>query len=89
MNGKALIQTRPEGYVVVWFEDCTSTPLRNFGWWRSAAYDFREYINHTLAGSDKFERQIRGWADTYKPEDRYSYPEIREKGGVTLRKQKQ
>lgn len=60
------------GYVVVWFEDHTATPLRAF-FSPGAASEFRDMVND-YANPDK-ERRIKGLAATYDPKKVYTYPE--------------
>lgn len=60
------------GYVVVWFEDHKSTPLRAF-FSPGAALEFRDMVND-YAKPDK-ERRIKALADTYDPTKVYNYPE--------------
>lgn len=88
MNHTAVIDyNRPEGYVVCWTDEFGNKPLRNFGDYKSAAIEFRDYINRRLLLTDDAELRIKGWIKSYDPERLYSYPEI--KGDtVTLKKQK-
>jgi hypothetical protein len=60
------------GYVVVWFENSRSTPLRAF-FSPGAALEFRDMVND-YDKPDK-ERRIKGLADTYNPTKVYNYPE--------------
>lgn len=60
------------GYVVVWFENYTTTPLRAFES-PGAALEFREMVNN-YAKPDK-ERRIKGLAASYDPKKVYYYPE--------------
>lgn len=86
--GKAVIEAvAGVGYVVKWFEDGSVSPLRNFGDYHSAAIEFRDYINNKMAMTDKLDKRVRGWAETYDPKEKYTYPDIRQSGEVTLRKQ--
>lgn len=85
---RAIIKRCEEGYVAVWHEGYDNIKLRNFGNYRSAAYDFCQYINNRLALTDKLITRINGFAASYNPEDRYTYPEISPNGSLTLRKQK-
>lgn len=92
---RAYIDTTPQGYVV---KVAITSPvdiievkaLRNFGDYKSAAIEFRDFINHGFAGTPaELERHINGWAKTYNPADLYTYPVIDQmKTNVTLRKQK-
>lgn len=60
------------GYVVVWFENCTATPLRAF-FSPGAAWEFRKMIeNYTKP--DK-ERRLKALAASYDPGKVYNYPE--------------
>lgn len=60
------------GYVVVWFENYTATPLRAF-FSPGAAWEFRKMIeNYTKP--DK-ERRIKALAASYDPGKVYNYPE--------------
>lgn len=63
-------------------------PLRNFGDYRSAAMEFRDYINHCKLDADKLRRQVRLWANTYKPDVLYTYPTILKNGNIALIKQR-
>lgn len=91
---KANIQTVPDGYVVmVTIYDANGNrdtmPTRCFGEYKSAAIEFRNFINDNNIEPDKFERQIKLWAKSYDPAVKYSYPEINDnKTRITLRKQK-
>lgn len=81
---KADIRTVHEGYVV-WATitnqngDSDHMPLKCFGWYQSAAIEFRDFINHGNMDADKLERQVRLWAQNYDPSKLYTYPEINEK----------
>lgn len=90
---KANIKTTPNGYVV-WATitdqngDSDHKPLKCFGWLKSAAIEFRDFINHGNMTADKLERSVRLWAQNYDPTVLYTYPEINEKKTmVKLRKQ--
>lgn len=54
-------------------------PLKCFGWYKSAAMEFRNFINHGNTPADKLERQVKLWAQNYDPSKLYTYPEINEK----------
>ena len=83
---KAWIDNRKGvGYVVMWTDGYTHTPLRNFGQMQSAAMEFRNWLNR--CSDERLPRWIKLWADTYKPEDKYSYPEFTT-SRPTLRRQK-
>lgn len=83
---KAWIDNRKGvGYVVMWTDCYTHTPLRNFGQMQSAAMEFRNWLNR--CSDERLPRWIKLWADTYKPEDKYSYPEFTT-SRPTLRRQK-
>ena len=83
---KAWIDNRKGvGYVVMWTDGYTHTPLRNFGQMLSAAMEFRNWLNR--CSDERLPRWIKLWADTYKPEDKYSYPEFTT-SRPTLRRQK-
>lgn len=60
------------GYVVVWFENSRSTPLRAF-FSPGAALEFRDMVND-YNKPDK-ERRIKALADSYDPTKVYYYPE--------------
>lgn len=91
---KANVFTRPEGYVVIAIihdvnGNRESIPTKCFGAYKSAAMEFRDFINDNNVEPDKFERQVRQWAKSYDPDVKYTYPEINDKRTmVTLRKQK-
>lgn len=83
---KAWIDNRKGvGYVVMWTDGYTHTPLRNFGQMLSAAMEFRNWLNR--CSDERLPRWIKLWADTYKPEDKYRYPEFTT-SRPTLRRQK-
>lgn len=63
------------GYVVMVSEGITHKPLRNFGDYYSAAMEFRNWINQCT--DERLERWIKGWAETYNPAAKYTYPEWR------------
>lgn len=91
---KANVSTMPEGYVVIaticdangnW----ESMPTRCFGDYKSAAMEFRNFINDNNIEPDKFERQVRQWTKSYDSNVKYTYPEINDKRTIViLRKQK-
>lgn len=83
---KAFIENTKDGYVVMWTENYVTRPLRCFGDYYSAAMEFRNYLNNE--GWERKERQIEGWAKTYDPTAKYSYPEFSIRAGIILRKQK-
>lgn len=60
------------GYVVVWFENHISTPLRAF-FSPGAALEFRNMVND-YTKPDK-ERLIKALAASYNPTEIYYYPE--------------
>lgn len=60
------------GYVVVWFENSRSTPLRAF-FSPGAALEFRDMVND-YNKPDK-ERRIKALIDSYDPTKVYYYPE--------------
>ena len=74
------------GYVVCWIEERHNRPLRNFGQMQSAAFEFRNWLNRCT--DERLPRWIRLWADTYNPNDKYSYPAFSDNNRPTLRKQK-
>lgn len=74
------------GYVVIWFENYQSYPLRNFGYYQSAAIEFAKMVND-YAKDDK-ERRIKGLIESYDPTVSYSYPEPTTVGIAKLTKQK-
>lgn len=80
---KADVRTIQEGYVV-WATitdhngNSDHMPLKCFGWYKSAAMEFRNFINHGNVPADKLERQVKLWAQNYDPSKLYSYPEINE-----------
>lgn len=80
---KANIHTAPHRFVV-WATitnqngDSDFMPLKCFGWYRSAAIEFRDFINHGNMSADKLERQVKLWAQNYDPAKLYTYPEINE-----------
>lgn len=81
----------PEGYVVwakiTYNEPGDETmPLRNFGNYRSAAMEFRNFINDGNADPDKLERLVRGWGRSYDQNVRYSYAKINDKGTIIILK---
>ena len=69
---KATKQTTDKGYVVYLLENHTCTPLRNFGWYQSAAIEFCNIINNFEweHKDDTLER----WKNTYNPNELYTYP---------------
>jgi len=73
------------GYVVVWKEEYDVKPLKCFGDYQSAAIEFCNILNNKFL--EKKYSQISMWAASFKPEDKYTYPEFK-KSGVELRKQK-
>ena len=90
---KANIHTAPHGFVV-WATitnqngDSDHVPLKCFGWMKSAAMEFRDFINNNSMDVDKLERQVKLWAQGYDPTKLYTYPEINEKKTmVNLKKQ--
>ena len=74
------------GYVVCWLENRTNTPLRNFGQMQSAAIDFRNWLNNCT--DERLGRWIRLYADTYKSEEKYSYPIFTGNNRPTLKRQR-
>lgn len=88
MNHTAIIDyNRKEGYVVCWTEGYELQPLRNFGDWKSAAIEFRDYINHSTG--DSLPKQIAHWRKTYDPNTLYAYPHKTSLGMIITPKQKQ
>lgn len=77
---------RGVGYVVCWLENRTNTPLRNFGQMQSAAIEFRDWLNQCV--DERLPRWVRLYADTYKPSEKYYYPELKENNRPVLRRQK-
>lgn len=71
------------GYVVVWFENHISTPLRAF-FSPGAAWEFRNMVND-YAKPDK-ERRIKALAASYDPNKTYYYPEPTTFGIARLKK---
>jgi len=61
--------------------------LRNFGEYKSAAMEFRNFINDNDIDADTLERKIRGWSQTYDPKKLFTYPVIRDRKTVTLKRQ--
>lgn len=82
----AFIQTTKDGYIVMWKQDSVAVPLRCFGDYRSAAMEFRDYLNNEEW--KRKEQQIRIWAASYNPAVKYSYPEYSAKSGIALKRQK-
>lgn len=91
---KANVSTMPEGYVVIaTIYDANgnweSMPTMCFGDYKSAAMEFRNFINDNNIEPDKFERQVRQWTKSYDSNVKYTYPEINDKRTIViLRKQK-
>lgn len=90
---KADVRTTSNGYTV-WATitdqngDCDHMPLKCFGWYKSAAIEFRDFINSNNMEADKLERSVKLWAHNYDPTVLYTYPEINEKKTmIKLRKQ--
>lgn len=71
------------GYVVVWFENHISTPLRAF-FSPGAAWEFRNMVND-YAKPDK-ERRIKRLAASYTPTEVYYYPEPSKIGIAKLKR---
>lgn len=90
---RADVKTEPCGYVV-WghISDTNGNiehyPLRNFGEYRSAATEFRDYINRPKIDYDKLLREVRKWATSYNPETLYTYPTILKSGAIALIRQR-
>ena len=90
---RAEVRDCPEGFVVVvyptWEEQIDlGVDLRLiggcakcacFGWWRSAAMEFCQYLNR-LGPPDRRNLKLRGWIGSYDPEVKYQYPEFNAKG---------
>lgn len=75
------------GYVVFWKQDREISPLRNFGDYQSAAIDLCNILNHHIASLKDSERAIDGLIRSYNPDDKYTYPELRN-GRLHFRKQR-
>lgn len=71
---------RKEGYVVVWFDGEEAKPLKNFGDWKSAAIEFRDFLNHHT--TDRTSKQIAEWIRKYDPQKLYSYPHMTSLGMI-------
>lgn len=71
------------GYVVVWFENHISTPLRAF-FSPGAAWEFRNMVND-YTKPDK-ERRIKALAASYTPTEVYYYPEPSKIGIAKLKR---
>ncbi|MBQ9821796.1 MAG: hypothetical protein IJM58_06705 [Muribaculaceae bacterium] len=73
------------GYVVMWSDGYTHTPLRNFGQMLSAAFEFRNWLN--TCTDERLPRWIKTYSSTYDPQVKYTYPEFNN-NRPTLRRQK-
>lgn len=73
------------GYVVCWLENGTNKPLRNFGQMQSAAIEFRNWLNKCT--DDRLPRWIKLWADTYDPNQKFTYPVFTDNNRPILRRQ--
>ncbi len=60
------------GYVVMWTENHTTKPLRCFGQYQSAAFEFRDWLNRCT--DEKLGWWVKRYAETYDPAKKYSYP---------------
>lgn len=74
------------GYVVMWSENHSHTPLRNFGQYQSAAMEFRNWLNNCV--DERLSRWIKTYASSYDPANKYTYPEFNNNNRPTLRRQK-
>lgn len=74
-----------DGYVVVWREGYNTMPLRCFGDFQSAAIEFCRMLNNEYW--ERKPMQIKGWAKTFNPAEKYSYPEMTQMG-IRLKKQR-
>jgi len=72
------------GYVVVWQEGHDVMPLKCFGDYQSAAIEFCNILNNRFW--ERKHLQIKAWAKSFNPADKYTYPEMT-KLGIKLTKQ--
>lgn len=72
------------GYVVVWQDGHNVMPLKCFGDYQSAAIEFCNILNKHYW--EKKDYQIKAWAKSFNPAEKYTYPQLT-KLGVTLRRQ--
>lgn len=71
------------GYVVVWFENYISTPLRAF-FSPGAAWEYSKMVND-YTKPDK-EQRIKALAASYSPTEVYCYPEPSKIGIAKLKR---
>lgn len=83
---RAWINNTKDGYVVMWTENYKHKPLRCFGWWQSAAMEFRDWLNNCY--DERLPQWVKAYAATYKPSMKFGYPEFKGNNRPTLRPQK-
>lgn len=67
---------RDENNVVIWRDGHQRLPLRQFKT-PGMAWEFMHWVNNTLCLRDNYMTRIKAFAQSYKPNDVYLYPEYR------------